>query len=279
MAAETEQREAVRRMTDKTRSLHLNWLVLAAVITVLALLAVFVHALLVLVLAMTCLTLIHLGAMTLSAVLLRARLKEIAIFYMPYVCDFGIGETRVRVGALPLGGFIDFLSAEDMPAPVERDAALAVPRPRLLREDLRPWQLTIVSLSGPLALFVSAALVLGFTAAATSWLLGFPQILIGALNPSTVGKDLLTGFFRLIQGQLLVAGALLSTKVAAFNCLPLGTTNGGQVLLQLVRWGSGRNLPAGPVLWFGIMGYLACGALCMMWVVALVFALYEGAPN
>jgi len=265
-------------MTNKTRNLQLKWPVLAVVITVLALLAVFLHALLAVVLAMACLTLIHLGAMTLSAVLFRARLKQISIFYMPYVCDFGIGETRIRVGSLPLGGCIDLLSAEDMPATAEREVAVTIPRPRLLQEDLRPWQLIIVNLSGPLALLVSAALVLGFTGTANSWLLGFPQLFIGALNPSTVGKDLLTAFLRLIQGQFLVAGALLSTKVAAFNCLPLGPSNGGRVLVQLVRWLSGRDLPAG-VLWYEITGFLVYFALWVMWVVAFVLALYEGALN
>jgi membrane-associated protease RseP (regulator of RpoE activity) len=171
---------------------------------------------------------------------------------------------------------LDILSLEDVSVSASAGAQTAARSRGLLREDLRPWQIIIINLSGPIALLVLSSLVLGLAPTSRSFFLGFSHVLAGAVSPFAVGKDLASAFLRLAQEQLLVAAAVLAVKVAAFNCLPLGYTNGGAVCIQLLRWARCRDVSTSLHMWFFCLGYLLNAVLCAGWFIAIVAALSEG---
>ncbi|MFZ4875501.1 site-2 protease family protein [Janthinobacterium sp. Mn2066] len=99
------------------------------------------------------------------------------------------------------------------------------------------WKQVLLPLSAPLCLLLLSMAVLGFQGW-TSFLSAFAQIIDGALAPLSTAQDYLHAWHPYAATQsLLMAFALLTTKLCAFNLLPFAGLNGGQALLNLLRWG------------------------------------------
>lgn len=120
------------------------------------------------------LILIHESGHFLCAKALRIPVREFALGFGPKLFGFRWGETDVRLNLLPLGGYCAFLD-DDKTGEVEADD------PRLLR-NRSVWQRFVVVSGGVLFNYVSAFLLLLFTAATV----GFVQFKVGDLQVTQV---------------------------------------------------------------------------------------------
>lgn len=119
--------------------------------------------------------------------------------------------------------------------------------------ELNPMLRAAVVVAGPLSMLLACMLPMGVGALA-SFVAGFSQIVAGAISPFGSAQTLLAGFWGLASTQPWDALALLLTKFAAFNLLPLPSLPGGNALVQLIRWRR-PDYPAGlgSVLFIGLM--------------------------
>ena len=102
---------------------------------------------------------------------------------------------------------------------------------------LHPLSRFLIFLSGPLAIFALACVLLGLNRGCTSFWNGVLQCFDAAIHPPTRGRDLLAAFGGLIDaGQLRIALGVLAAKMAAFNSLPNPVSNVGQALFTIIQW-------------------------------------------
>jgi len=131
-------------------------------------------------------------------------------------------DPLVRVGIVPLGGWVQF------------DGAVASPDGEALPDGaflaLRPETQALVHLAGPVAVLTLASALLGPTAAlACAW--HAPAALVDALHPTAM-RALLDSLPAMDSNTLL--GRTIAA-IGAFNLIPLPTLAGGQALLAALN--------------------------------------------
>ncbi|OYO30243.1 site-2 protease family protein [Janthinobacterium sp. PC23-8] len=169
---------------------------------------------------------IHVSAMALCARALGITIRRIGYGVGPAL--FNIGKAQIRL--LPFAGSLVLKDT--------REEAIHDDDPGNDTYNERPlWQQIAVLLCGvavPLALalgLLGANGWHGFTAA-------FAQMISGALAPLSTAQQLLAdgeAFAR--DNAFVLVFALASLKLCAFNLLPFGGLNGGQILLAIARAG------------------------------------------
>ncbi len=158
---------------------------------------------------------IHLLTMAVVGSVLGAKIIDYGITVGPTLFQFKIGRINVKFNAIPLGGYVKF--TDDF-------------------ENLSVWKQIVSALSGCCVLFLIACLSLGVDDGLGKFGRGFSQILSGAVFPFSAGKDLvsaLTDFGR--HNSFAACLGLFAGKFAALNLLPLGTLNGGAVLIAAFK--------------------------------------------
>ena len=197
---------------------------------------------------------IHLLAMAAAGVAFGVSLEALAFGFGPTILRAG----RLRVGLVPLGGYVRFADASD-------GRALAPGEP--LPFDRRPLaQRLAIVLAGVLALVSVAFATLG-GAGLAAFAAGFGQIVVGALSPFGAAPAMLHDGVQFAARQPFAAVfGLVAAKFAALQLLPYPGSNGGAVVamtgsrLGLARfWSSSLR---------GVLG-LAVLALGVSWAVAL----------
>ena len=236
------------------------------------------EAVLLLIIAMGLITTVHLGAMYVATLVWRVPVKEFKLFYGPSLITFCFRSTHVAVGCVPIGGYLNLPSKTNVAFHGGMQYTADVSSAPEYYEDLRPWQCIIINLAGPLTLLAVSSLILGPDVALKSYVRGFSQFLHGAFGPHSVAAPLLERVFLLLETEgLLVVSAHFSAKLAALSCLPLGPTNGTNVLLELARWVSRKDVLWRPVKWFCSLGWLVFLLLIIAWAVGLFLAIYRHA--
>ncbi len=192
---------------------------------------------------------IHLGAMALCARAMGICVRSVS---------YGVGPTLLRLGRLqvqplPLSGYVTLKdSREELLGPGELGDAF----------NHQPvWKQVLVPLAGPAALVAAGIAILGAEGGA-SFIRAFAQVILGAVSPFGQAQEYLHSFQAFVgqHGFVAVLG-LLCAKMAAFNLLPLPTLNGGQALVNLVKWGrpeAGWEQALGP--WSSVAILLLMGA-------------------
>jgi len=138
--------------------------------------------------------------------------------------SFGYGATllragRVRVGVLPVGGYVMFGQIDDKPA-MEKLGLVA-----------QLW----LAVTGPVTLLVLSTCLVG-ASALPAFVAGLWQWPAGALSPLETGPELLAAARRqAVDGPFMVTLGLVAAKMAALNLLPIVGSNGWQVLATLGR--------------------------------------------
>lgn len=113
---------------------------------------------------------LHVAAMALAHVVVGHTPETVAFGLGPPVLERAVGRTKIRLGALPLGGFVAMpQSAEDVP------------------DLLPPFPRAVVALVGPVSVLVVA---IAFGASPAHFDRALEQIVVGALWPSQVGAPL-----------------------------------------------------------------------------------------
>lgn len=129
------------------------------------------------------------------------------------------------------------------------------------------WKQVLLPLAGAGSTLLLALLILG-TDAAGSFASAFGQIFEGAVAPLSVAQSQLLAFdkFAAENSFALVLG-LVATKLAAYNLMPFTGFNGGNALMNLVKWGRPQVAWEEPV---GRWLLVPTVALLLCWTVALV---------
>jgi len=178
---------------------------------------------------------------------------------------FGIGPTlyaqgKLSIKALPFSGSLTLKDSRE--ETLETNECLDA-------FNFQPlWKQVLLPLSAPLCLLLMSLGLLGMQGW-TSFLSAFTQIIDGALAPLSTAQDYLHAWDTYATTHTLpLAFALLTTKLCAFNLLPFAGLNGGQALLNLLRWGK-PDAPwqASAMIWMLIPGL----AILASWVAALAY--------
>ena len=161
---------------------------------------------------------LHVAAMALAHLVVGHTPETVAFGLGPPVLERAVGRTKVRLGALPLGGFVAMpQSSEGVPDP------------------LPPFPRAVVALLGPVSVLVVA---IAFGASPAHFDRAIEQLVVGALSPSEVGAPLVRAWIDRTAGAPLEAGVALAVRLALFNLLPIPSLNGFDVLegLALATW-------------------------------------------
>lgn len=180
--------------------------------------------------------------------LFGVRIARIQFGYPPSVRIARLGETEIRVSPLLMGGHVKFAS-DDPEIPYASWPVRAV-----------------IAVAGPLLAIGVCAVPLGAQALHEA-LLAWPQMWAVVTDFSTpLNLDAaLEPFFQ--SGGLAMAAALVATKVAMFNLLPLPLFNGGTFLLVLLEGLTRKDTylkPPQGILWFSLLIMIAF-PLLLLW--------------
>lgn len=178
------------------------------------------HSLIILFLSHVVVMVVHTAGLAIAGRVAGASISEVAIFMGPAIVKIKVYGVAFRLNLLPLGSYVKF------------DTDERVRRQRL--DDLHPLIRALIASSGCLALLLFTAVCFGPSVALHHTLSGFSQIITGALRPIAIGTQLLQGLWQFVATQSLLSTlALVASKEAAFNLLPLPSLNGGDIILNL----------------------------------------------
>jgi len=197
-----------------------------------------------LILAVAACVVTHVFALAAGGTALGLRVSEIGFGFGPQWLKRG----RLRLGVLPLGGYVRF-------ATLPQDA-LSVPA-----------QLLLVS-TGVAALLLASLALLGGPAIG-AFVGGLQQWLAGAASPLGAAQPMVAAMRRqALEGPFLVTLALTAAKLAALNVVPWPSSNGGQALAILGRrLGLARRWPDS---WSNVLQSVNL-AVFVSWLIALAW--------
>ncbi len=159
-------------------------------------------------------TLFHLLGNLITCYIFKIKVESVHLFFGKPIFQFQIGKLKFEFGYIPTGGNIKY-DFEDF-----------------LTRNLVTRLLIVIS--GPLFVLISAVVILNLNTALAELFKGFEQIIIGFISPINVGTKLIHSFNEYNSNNTLIFSyALLSTKIAAFNLLPIPPSSGGQFIIEL----------------------------------------------
>lgn len=193
---------------------------------------------------------------------LGGRVQRASLFLGPPIVRFSVASIPWAVGAIPLpGSYVQLVPSE---RPVENDPDRSqlhdLPRPKRLAIVLVPWLLVVLV----------CVLLLGPELAIGSLLRGLRQSFEGAIYPVAVGSSLVARLVELGSTEPWHRfGALVTTKLVAFNLLPIPSLAGGVFFWELVRPERSVTRPR----WLAMLGTASLG-LGVGWMAAVVVYLF-----
>ncbi|WP_164546972.1 MULTISPECIES: site-2 protease family protein [unclassified Variovorax] len=208
---------------------------------------------------------IHLFAMTALGHWCGIAVRKVSLGFGPRLLSLGI----FHLHALPLGGSVQFKDTREEGVPFDEPVDYF---DDAFNHKARAVQV-LIPLAGVAAL-IAVALVLRQGAAIPSLVHGFAQLIAGAFDPLSTGRQLVgnaTAFAK--EHAFLPLLGMLAAKLAALNLLPLPFLNGGQALLTLVTRDL-REIPAWQHKLNAVSAWV-CLVLVALWLAA-VFAYIEG---
>ncbi|MCP4643652.1 MAG: hypothetical protein GY851_24605 [bacterium] len=172
--------------------------------------------LLLVVLAISVNVVVHTLSMAAAARLAGQPVEKIGIFTGPRIRRINVGNVVLDVNSIPITGSVRF--GGDL-------------------QTIHPLKLALISFGGNLTLFILAAVALGPSEALHKFLMGFPQIVSGAIAPHSSGTSLLVALQEFASANPFAAVlGLAASKMAAWNLLPIPNLNGGVIVLVFVHW-------------------------------------------
>ena len=199
--------------------------------------------------------LVHTAGLAIAGRMAGASIAEVAIFTGPAIVKIEVYGVAFRLNLLPFGSYVRF------------DAEERVRRKRL--DDIHPLIRVLIAASGCLALLLFTAVCFGPRVALHHTLSGFSQIITGALSPIAIGTQLLQRLWQFVATESLLSTlALVASKEAAFNLLPLPALNGGDIILNLVSFV--KPISESLRVKLTMAGTLVMLLIWLCWLIALV---------
>lgn len=159
---------------------------------------------------------VHVWSMALAGWLVGAEIQDVNIGFGPRMFKFDIGSVCFKINYIPTGGSVKFGDSF---------------------QDIHPIKRVFISVVGCLSLVCLASVSFGIPHAFLKYQNGVSQIVLGAISPKTVGSELLYGLSIFLKENTFFAClALIATKLAAGNMIPVPILNGGDIVLTLIGW-------------------------------------------
>jgi len=157
---------------------------------------------------------VHVSAMAAMSFLLKRQMREVCYGFGPRMIRRRSRGMRWTVRWIPLGGYVKHWDWDRLPF----------------------WKEICLQLIGPIALYLIALSILGPKKSSGMFLSGFGQIILGALHPWAIGKELVLEMAQYTSANSFISlfGAM-SAKLCASQLLPLPTLNGGAILMRAAK--------------------------------------------
>lgn len=168
----------------------------------------------------------HLVGVVLAAVLAGTPIEKVALFNGPRLVLLNVRHVELSLNLIPMSASVS-LPGFGFSGGEACEGGFGCLHMK--------WRLTI-SAAGPLALFLIGCACIGAGPAAESVARGFYQVAVGAFAPLSHGQSLLRQAESLIVSQQLVTTlGVLAAKFCAISLLPIPSTNGGRLVMELFR--------------------------------------------
>jgi hypothetical protein len=139
-------------------------------------------------------------------------IDKVQIFYGKPIYIFWSKKRKYEFGYIPTGGGVTY--------DIEEFSKLGIIS-RLFIET-----------SGPILILLSSILILSVLPATHQFTKGFQQIIVGSFSSVNVGVKLIDKCIIMLNSySYFYCYAVLSTKLAAFNLLPIPPLNGGRFII------------------------------------------------
>ncbi|WP_193212153.1 site-2 protease family protein [Luteolibacter marinus] len=190
---------------------------------------------------------LSLVAIAATTALLGNRVLAIQFFMGPVVYSAKLGHVAIRVGCLPIGGFVE----------PERHPY----------DDWSFWKSALSSLAGVAFLLATAAFLAG-PGRTMEWLVtGMVKLLLGAWSPLAVGRyHVADGIAFLARASPTESLAGIAMMFTAFNLLPIPALPLGTLILRGIA--RAARLAADTVERIMVMGAMICLTGWILWIVA-----------
>jgi len=175
----------------------------------------FISRLGLLILFCTIVTVVSNAGTVAACLMVGVKIKKITVFTGKPVFTFQTGIGELCIGYVPMGGFVQ-LDMEVFPA-----------KPLSSR--------CMVTLSGPLTVFLSSLICVGLRDASSNFASTFPQCVEFVISPWPQGKEFFQVFLGKAQGSPILGYGVFAAKVAALNLLPVPPLAGGRILIELTK--------------------------------------------
>ncbi len=160
-------------------------------------------------------TLFHLFGNIIACFLTELKIGTIQIFYGKSIFSYHTSSLKIEIGYLPFGGSLSFDDQEEF-------------------KKLSVIKRILVDISGPIVILFSAAIFIGLQYSIIELGKGLEQIIMSCFSPIMLGKHLVKEFNLLINKEdFFIIFAILSSKIAAFNLLPIPPLAGGRIILEI----------------------------------------------
>jgi membrane-associated protease RseP (regulator of RpoE activity) len=159
-------------------------------------------------------TLFHMLGNLVACYIFRIKVESVHLFFGKPIFQFQLKSLKFKFGYIPTGGNIKY-NFEDF-----------------LTRNLITRLLIVIS--GPFFILLSTIIILNVNISVIELIKGFEQIILGFISPINLGTKFIHSFNEFYsKNTLLLSYAILSTKIAAFNLLPIPPLSGGQFIVEL----------------------------------------------
>lgn len=193
---------------------------------------------------------VHIFSMAAAGSLAGIEIEKISLFFGPRLKQIIIGNTIFELNLIPFGGYVKFHEFE----------------------KAHPIKQIFIAISGCIVLVIMAVLAFGFSEGIHKFIMGFSQIISGALSPRIIGSQLLLALYEFVKANsFAVVLGLVASKTAAANLFPIPSMNGGDALLILLNQTKPIPLKTQEIL--KQIGFVIMFIIFICWVIALYFVL------
>ncbi len=159
---------------------------------------------------------VHVWSMAFAGWLVGADILEVNVGFGPRLLKINSRIASININYIPTGGSVKFGDSF---------------------QNIHPIKRIFISLAGCLGLLCLASISFGVPDAFIKFQNGFSQIVCGALSPRAVGSELLHVLYSFLKvNSFFACLALIASKLAASNMLPLPILNGGDIVLTTIGW-------------------------------------------
>ncbi|OGU18627.1 MAG: hypothetical protein A2X85_17465 [Geobacteraceae bacterium GWF2_54_21] len=159
---------------------------------------------------------VHVWSMALAGWLVGAEIQEVSIGFGPSMLRIKTGTASININYIPTGGSVKFGDSF---------------------QNIHPIKRVFISAAGCLGLLCLASISFGIPETFIKFQNGFGQVVYGAFSPRSIGSELLNELYSFLKvNSFFACVALIATKLAAANMLPVPILNGGDIVFTLVGW-------------------------------------------